>query len=83
MKILLIGDDISVFGGAERVIINLANALQESLIGGQIDICSLKNSSKILPFTLKSSINVYFYPHPTCKNDIKSKSFKLKFCFSK
>ena len=29
MKILLIGDDISVFGGAERVMANLANAFSE------------------------------------------------------
>lgn len=38
MKILLTIEDISIFGGAERVVVNLANALSEQ--GHEVSILS-------------------------------------------
>lgn len=38
MKILLTIEDISIFGGAERVVVNLANALSEQ--GHEVEVLS-------------------------------------------
>lgn len=38
MKILLTIEDISIFGGAERVVVNLANALSEQ--GYEVEVLS-------------------------------------------
>ena len=49
MKILLTIEDISIFGGAERVTVNLANALCEC--GHEVSILSFYQRHPKLPYT--------------------------------
>lgn len=48
MKILLTIEDISIFGGAERVVVNLANALSEQ--GHEVEVLSFYQRHPKLPY---------------------------------
>ena len=86
MKILLIVDDITTVGGAERVCINLANVLSTMRLdsskccyGGdkpQIEVLSLKNKNKNIPYPLSTEVRVIYYHNlcdlPLYKDDIKT-----------
>ncbi|RDU51318.1 glycosyltransferase family 4 protein [Helicobacter sp. MIT 01-3238] len=86
MKILLIIEDITIGGGAERVVVNLANAFNamrfdsgKYCCGGskpQIEVLSLKNKNKNIPYPLSTEVRVVCY-HDLCdlppyKCDIKT-----------
>ncbi|MCX2717400.1 glycosyltransferase, partial [Helicobacter sp. MIT 21-1697] len=57
-KILLTIFDISTFGGAERVVVNLANALNEK--GHKVEILSFYQTNETLPYHIDKSIKVHF-----------------------
>ena len=59
MKILLTINDISITGGAERVCVNLANALSE--LGHQVSILSFYQANTILPYRLNESVNLHIW----------------------
>lgn len=87
MKFLFIADDITIFGGAERVITNLANVMskmQDEKGKNEIEIFSLHRINKHLPYHLDLNVKVSFYTQPATKNDIKQiknfyKRFAIKF----
>ena len=54
MNILLTINDISITGGAERVCVNIANALAES--GNNVEILSFYHANKSLPFSIKTKL---------------------------
>ena len=58
MKILLTIQDISATGGAERVVVNFANALNE--LGYEVEIMSFYQKNINLPYALDSSIKLWF-----------------------
>lgn len=58
MKILLTIQDISATGGAERVVVNLANALNE--LGYEVEVMGFYQKNINLPYTLVSSIKLWF-----------------------
>ena len=58
MKILLTIQDISATGGAERVVVNLANALNES--GHEVEVMSFYQKNSNLPYALVPSIKLWF-----------------------
>ena len=61
MKILLIVDDLSVTGGAERVTANLANAFSDIWRGGDcVEILSIGHIDKTTPYTLNPHIKLHF-----------------------
>lgn len=86
MKILLIIEDITIGGGAERVVVNLANAFNamrfdsgKYCCGGskpQIEVLSLKNKNKNIPYPLSTEVRVIYYHNlcdlPPYKDDIKT-----------
>ena len=82
-----IADDITIFGGAERVITNLANVMskmQDEKGKNEIEIFSLHRINKHLPYHLDLNVKVSFYTQPATKNDIKQiknfyKRFAIKF----
>lgn len=59
MKILLTINDISITGGAERVCVNLANALSE--LGHQVSVLSFYQANAILPYRLNESVNLHIW----------------------
>ena len=59
MKILLTINDISITGGAERVCVNLANALSE--LGHQVSVLSFYRANAILPYRLSESVNLHIW----------------------
>lgn len=59
MKILLTINDISITGGAERVCVNLANALNEA--GHQVSILSFYQANTPLPYELDDSVNLHIW----------------------
>ena len=59
MKILLTINDISITGGAERVCVNLANALSE--LGHQVSILSFYRANAILPYELSEGVNLHIW----------------------
>ena len=59
MKILLTINDISITGGAERVCVNLANALSE--LGHQVSVLSFYRVNAILPYRLDESVNLHIW----------------------
>ncbi len=59
MKILLTINDISITGGAERVCVNLANALSE--LGHQVSVLSFYRANAILPYRLNESVNLHIW----------------------
>ena len=87
MKFLFIADDITIFGGAERVITNLANVMskmQDKKGKNEIEIFSLHRINKHLSYHLDLNVKVSFYTQPATKNDIKQiknfyKRFAIKF----
>lgn len=87
MKFLFIADDITIFGGAERVITNLANVMskmQDEKGKNEIEIFSLHRINKHLPYHLDLNVKVSCYTQPATKNDIKQiknfyKRFAIKF----
>ena len=58
MKILLTIEDISIFGGAERVVVNLANALSEQ--GHEVEVLSFYQGNKNLPYAQILALNCIF-----------------------
>ena len=54
MNILLTINDISITGGAERVCVNIANALAES--GNNVEILSFYHANKSLPYDTKTKL---------------------------
>ena len=81
MKILLIADDITLVGGAERVITTLANAfVDKDSKNNEIIIFSLHHKNKNLPYLLSQNVKVHYYPQATTKKEIKQiKSFYKRF----
>ena len=59
MKILLTIEDISIFGGAERVVVNLANALSEQ--GHKVEVLSFYQGNKNLPYATNPSVKLRFW----------------------
>ena len=59
MKILLTINDISITGGAERVCVNLANALSE--LGHQVSILSFYRANAILPYELNEGVKLHIW----------------------
>ena len=59
MKILLTINDISITGGAERVCVNLANALSE--LGHQVSVLSFYQANALLPYRLNESVNLHIW----------------------
>nr|WP_317404471.1 glycosyltransferase family 4 protein [uncultured Helicobacter sp.] len=59
LKILLTINDISITGGAERVCVNLANALNEA--GHQVSILSFYQANTPLPYELDDSVNLHIW----------------------
>ena len=59
LKILLTINDISITGGAERVCVNLANALSEA--GHQVSILSFYQANTPLPYELDDSVNLHIW----------------------
>ncbi|RDU55292.1 glycosyltransferase family 4 protein [Helicobacter sp. MIT 00-7814] len=58
-KILLTLADISIFGGLERVVVNLANAFVES--GYEVEILSFYQGSENLPYALNPRVKLHFF----------------------
>ena len=59
MKILLTINDISITGGAERVCVNLANALSE--LRHQVSVLSFYRANAILPYELSEGVNLHIW----------------------
>ncbi|MGI0405791.1 glycosyltransferase family 4 protein [Helicobacter himalayensis] len=57
-KILLTIADISIFGGLERVVVNLANAFVEA--GYSVEILSFYRGSENLPYALNPQVKLFF-----------------------
>ncbi|MCX2717776.1 glycosyltransferase family 4 protein [Helicobacter sp. MIT 21-1697] len=58
-KILLTIGDISITGGAERVVVNLANALSEK--GHNVEILSFYQTNETLPYHIDENIKLHFW----------------------
>ncbi|PKT77925.1 hypothetical protein BCM32_00260, partial [Helicobacter winghamensis] len=71
MKILLVIDDVSIFGGVERVVANLANAFLEQ--GDEVCVYSLFCKSQSLPYEYP---NIVFHSH-TSTIDLKKPKNKM------
>ena len=84
MRILLISDDITLTGGAERVVTNLANAFSE--LGHEVEILSIHHANTTLPFPLSPSIKIHFTYNHSNKSKFLFKCmifyYKLKFLIS-
>jgi len=72
MKILLTANDITIGGGVERVVCNLANAF--NTLGFDVEILSFYKSGEC-KFDLDSNIKLSFYE---AKFDVHSKNFIVK-----
>lgn len=72
MKILLTINDISITGGAERVVVNLANALAEA--GNQVEILSFYKANENLPYDINAHIKLHFW------HDIPESTFSTQMC---
>ncbi|MCX2683749.1 glycosyltransferase family 4 protein [Campylobacter sp. MIT 21-1685] len=59
MKILLTSNDITVIGGVERVVVNLANAFDE--LGFEVEILSFYASEECCKYALNPTIKLTFY----------------------
>lgn len=59
MKILLTINDITLTGGAERVVTNLANSLYD--IGYDVEILSFFRTNDILPYKINDNIKLSFW----------------------
>ena len=70
MKILLVIDDISVIGGVERVICNIANTFFD--IGYDVRILSFYRSNTTVAYPINSGVNI-IYKFLSSESCIKSK----------
>lgn len=61
MKILLTANDVTIFGGIERVLVNLSNALSEK--GYEVTILSFYHENKTTPYLLDSRVKLEFFPN--------------------
>lgn len=61
MKILITANDITIGGGVERVVCNLANAFDES--GFDVEILSFYKKNDKCPYTLNPNIVLSFFPN--------------------
>ncbi|RDU58955.1 glycosyltransferase family 4 protein [Helicobacter marmotae] len=59
MKILLTIGDISITGGAERVCVNLANALSQA--GHSVEILSFFRANKALPYAIDKQVALHIW----------------------
>lgn len=59
MKILLTIGDISITGGAERVVVNLANLFVQ--LGHSVEIVSFFRTNPMLPYTIDERVRVSFF----------------------
>ncbi|MFC3867193.1 glycosyltransferase [Helicobacter equorum] len=60
-SILLTIGDISIIGGAERVVVNLANLFVQ--LGHSVEIVSFFRANPVLPYTIDERVRVrFFYP---------------------
>ena len=59
MKLLLTINDLTITGGAERVCVNLANALADS--GVSVDILSFYRAHSSLPYALSPKVKLHFW----------------------
>lgn len=69
MKILLTINDISTWGGGERVVVNLANALSEK--GYEVEILSFYRANEGLPYHINDTIKLHFW-HNISESLLKS-----------
>ena len=58
MKILLINYDMTVYGGTERVVVNLANSLAKE--NHNVAILSVYKKTSLLPFSLHKNVSLFF-----------------------
>ena len=81
MKILLVINDISIGGGIERVVVNLANAFVE--IGYEVDILSIYCKNQTLPYEIYPKVGlkyIYRFGEEVLKQKAKnSKFYKVYF----
>ncbi len=68
MNILLTINDISITGGAERVCVNLANALSEC--GHSVEILSFYRANRSLPYSIKAKLT---FMHDFDENILRNK----------
>lgn len=61
MKILITNYDASVFGGTEKMVVDLANLLSQK--GENVTLYSLYRSGDSLPFKLSSDVSLIFGSH--------------------
>ncbi|MGX2982806.1 glycosyltransferase [Helicobacter sp. 23-1045] len=79
MQILLTINDISITGGAERVCVNLANALAES--GHNVEILSFYRAHKSLPYAIKTKCSFEYECDENSMRDRFCKNPLLKLYF--
>ncbi|HEC1215464.1 TPA: glycosyltransferase family 4 protein [Campylobacter jejuni] len=72
MKILLLIGDITLGGGAERVVCNLANAFNE--LGYNVEILSFYKSEENLAYKVHKNIQISFF-HIVSRNKVFKKPF--------
>lgn len=77
MKILITANDITIGGGVERVVCNLANAFDES--GFEVEILSFYKNNEKCPYILNPNVQLTFFPNTL---DIHTKQ-PLKRLFNK
>ncbi|EMH3045822.1 glycosyltransferase family 4 protein [Campylobacter jejuni] len=69
MKILLINYDMTVYGGTERVVTNLANSLAKN---HDVIILSIYKKNSFVPFLLNKNVNLHFL-YKNTETPLKSK----------
>ncbi len=77
MNLLITANDITIGGGIERVVCNLANAFDT--LGFEVEILSFYHANENLPFTLNPNVKLTFFPNTL---DIHTKQ-PLKRLFNK
>ena len=74
MKILLTIGDISITGGAERVVVNLANLFVQ--LGHSVEIVSFFRTNPMLPYTIDERVRVSFFYTRDEKNSKDTNALK-------
>ena len=77
MNLLITANDITIGGGVERVVCNLANAFDT--LGFQVEILSFYHTNENLPYPLNPNVKLTFFPNTL---DIHTKQH-LKRLFNK
>lgn len=77
MNLLITANDITIGGGVERVVCNLANAFDA--LGFQVEILSFYHANENLPYPLNPNVKLTFFPNTL---DIHTKQ-PLKRLFNK